>query len=143
MAFNPKVANTLKLDADGYGYGELTDIIALEASDSDYDREQYEFSFTVNASKKPLTIKLWTGVTLSAQKFSSDGKKGDYNKLTRLLLNLEAITKEQLVDAHSEGKDIPISLNSLVGTKVKFKPLKTAKTKGLSQIDLSTLEVLK
>ena len=141
MAIDPRMANLLKLDNDGYAYGELTSVTLVD--DNDYNREQYEFSFIVNASKKPLTVKLWTGVTLSTQKFSRDDKKPDYNKLTRLLLNLEAITKEQLVEAHRAGKDIPITLDSLIGTKIKFKPLKTAKSKGLSQIDLSTLEVLK
>jgi hypothetical protein len=143
MALDPKMGNALKLDADGYATGELTAITALEASDSNYDKEQYQFDFIVNASKKPLTVKLWTGVTLSGEKFSYDGKKPDYNKLTKLLLNLDVITKEQLLEAHHEGKDIPITLSKMIGTKVKFKPLKTAKSKGLSQIDLTTLSVVK
>jgi hypothetical protein len=143
MAIDPRMLNALKVDNSGFATGELTAITDVDSSESNYDREQYEFEFVVNATKKPLIIKLWTGVTLSGEKYAIDGKKSDYNKLTRLLLNLEVITKEQLVEAHRKGEDIPISLDSLIGTKIKFKPLKTAKSKGLSQIDLSTLEVLK
>ena len=140
MVLNPKMGNQLKIDADGYAYGELTSVTLVD--DNDFGKEQFQFDFTASATMKPIILKIWTGLTLSGLKHG-DGKNRDYNKLTKLLLQLGSINESELITAYAEGKDIPITLDSLIGTKVKFKPLKSAKSKGLSQIDLSTLEVVK
>ena len=141
MALNPSMGNTIKLDADGYAIAELTAISKLESSESDYGKEQFLFNFSVDASRKPLTLKLWTGVTLSLDKFSFGFGFQDYNKLTRLLLELKAITKRQLIEARQEGNDIPIDLNDLMGLRIKFKPQKNIKSKEL-EINLYTISVL-
>ena len=140
MALNPSIGNTIKLDADGYAAAELTAISRLEASESDYGKEQFLFTFSVDGTRKTINLKLWTGVTLSLDKFSF-GFGEDYNKLTRLLLNLEAITKEQLVEAHRKGEDIPIDLSDLIGSKMKFKPSKNIRSKEL-EINLYTISTL-
>jgi hypothetical protein len=142
MALNPKMANLLKLDSDGYAYGELTSVTLIDADDNDFGKEQFQFDFTASATMKPIILKIWTGLTLSGLKHG-DGKDRQYNKLTKLLLQLGSINESELITAYAEGKELPLNLDTLIGTKVKFRPLKTAKSKGLSQIDLSTLEVLK
>ena len=142
MALNPKMANMPKLDKDGYCMGELATITALDASDSDYGKEQFLFDFIATGTMKPINLKIWTGVTLSGERFTQ-GKIDDYNRLTRLIIQLGAVNETDLTTAYQAGKELPLDLDALVGTKVKFKTVKTAKSKGLSQIDLSTLEVLK
>ncbi|WP_013335129.1 hypothetical protein [Gloeothece verrucosa] len=142
MALKPKMANSVKVDDHGYALATLTDITFLDSDESEYEREQFLFDFLAEGTKKPINLKLWTGTIINAERYEN-GKNKDYSKLTRLCLQLGLINEPDLKQAYRDGKDIDLDLDSLKGLKVRFKLLKQAKTRNLSQIDLNTLEPIK
>lgn len=141
MALKPKMANSVKLDETGYAIATLADISYLEAEESEYDQEQFLFDFLAEGTKKPINLKIWTRTKINGEKYEN-GTSKDYNKLTRLCLQLKLFSESELVQAYKEGKDVNIDLDLLKNTKVRFKLLKPAKNRNLTQIDLNTLEPL-
>ncbi len=140
MSLKPKMANTLKLDENGYAIGKILDIRFIDADESDYEREQYEFLFECEGTKKPINLRYWTGTLINGDNYSNNN---DYNKLTRLLIQLELISESQIKQAYKEGEELMIDIEGLIGVAVRFKPAKSAKIKGLSQIDPMSLELVK
>lgn len=142
MALKAKVANSLKVDENGFVNAELADITLLDASESDFDKEQFLFDFIAEGALKPVNLKLWSGTTLNPEKFN-DGKVTDYNKLTKICIQLGLVSENDLLEALKAGIEPDINLDTLIGLKVKFKITKSMKSKGLSQIDLNTLQPVK
>ncbi len=143
MSLRTKLANKPIVDENGYASGVLENIIFLDESENDYNYEQFQFCFKVEGTKKPLTINLWTSTKISGEKWEN-GSGVDYTKLSKIVMKLGLITEEELIKAYQSGKDPEINLETLIGTKVKFKlvkPLKSDKKKRLSKIDLNTIEL--
>jgi len=141
MSLKTKLANKPILDKDGFAQGILDRITFIDASDTEFDREQFQFSFKVKGTRKETTINLWTGTIISGQKYDN-GFGAEYSKLSKIVLKLGLINENDLIDAYETGSDPELDLETLIGVKVKFKLAKTTKRGGLSQIDLSSIELL-
>lgn len=137
MALKARMANKLKIDDDGYVTGIITDIQFIDSNESEYEREQFCFFVECDGTKKSIVLRHWTGTVINGDKVSNNN---DYNKLTRFLLQLKVISETELEKAYKSGEDLMVDIESLKGTKIRFKPVKSAKLRGLSQLDPMTLE---
>jgi len=142
MSLKTKLANKPIVDKDGFASGVLKNITFIDASDTEFDREQFQFSFKVEGTRKATTINLWTGTTISGEKYDN-GTSIDYSKLSKIVLKLGLITEKELIEAYQTGDDPEVDLESSIGANVKFKLAKSVKKRGLSQIDLDTLTLVK
>lgn len=139
MALKPRMANSVKVDDQGWAIATLSDITYLDADESEYEQEQFLFDFLAEGTKKPINLKIWTKTNINAQKYEN-GTTKDYTKLTRLCLQLKLFSESELLEAYKKGQEVDVDLDKLKGLKVRFKLLKQAKNRNLSQIDLNTLE---
>jgi hypothetical protein len=140
MVLKAKMANKLKTDDNDYVLGIITDIQFIDEDSSDYEREQFCFLIECEGTKKPIILKHWTGTVINGDNQSNNG---DYNKLTRLLLQLGIIDELSLKSAYRDGQEMMVDIESLKGQKVRFKTAKIAKLRGLSQLDPLTIELVK
>ncbi len=145
MALKPRMANTPITDSEGWIEAELSDVTYLEADESEYEREQYLFDFLAQGSQRPINFKIWTGTSLNADRYQNGNgsKTAELNKLTRLCISLGLSNEKQLKEAQSKGQEVDIDLEALKGSKVRFKLQKSAKNRGLSQIDIDTVKLVK
>lgn len=139
MALKPRMANSVKLDDSGYATATLADITFLDAEETEYEQEQFLFDFLAEGTKKPINLKIWTRTNINGEKYENGSTK-DYSKLTRLCLQLGLFSESELSQAYQQGTEIDADLDKLKGQKVRFKLLKRAKSRNLSQIDINTLE---
>lgn len=148
MAISISRAAKLIIDADGYVTAKLDSIKIVEFVDKQGDeRSELEFIFKVPTTKDINTTSdkyLWTGLNVNHQKtyFPPDANgiissKGEYNKLTQLLLAIGLISESEL---HS-GENIDIDIEELIGKTFKFKVLPNKVKHGLSDIDLKTIRI--
>jgi len=142
MSLKTKLANKPIVDKDGFASGVLKSITFIDASETEFDREQFQFSFKVEGTRKETTINLWTGTTISGEKYDN-GTSIDYNKLSKIVLKLGLIGEKELIEAYQTGDDPEVDLESLIGANIKFKLSKSVKKRGLSQIDLDSLTLIK
>lgn len=148
MALKPRLANSPVVDANGYCTAELADITFLEDGESEYAGEQFLFDFIAEGTQRQINLKLWSGIKINPDRYQvNGGKTKEFNKLTRVCLGLGLITESDLKTIKTEDDldklQIGEKLENLKGQKVRFKLLKTAKSKGgLSQIDLDTLQLV-
>ena len=142
MSLKTKLANKPIVDKDGYANAVLESITFIDASETEFDREQFQFSFKVKGTRKEMTMNLWTGTTISGQKYDNSIDI-DYNKLSKIVIKLGLITEKELICAYQTGNDPEVDLNNLVGKNVLFKLSKAVKKGGLSQIDLNSIELVK
>ena len=141
MPIKTRLANKPVQDALGYVFATLTDIV--EVDDSDYS-DSIKFIFESEGTQKSINFTLYTGVTINPDKYSIDGKKEDFNKLTKLILSLKLIDESKLKSLKSEDCDPIIEeLTNLKGSQFKFKLCKSTNKKQLfPTIDLSTIELV-
>ncbi|MGF1488294.1 MAG: hypothetical protein ACFBSE_14505 [Prochloraceae cyanobacterium] len=71
MSLKTKLANKPIVDQDGFAQAILDSITFIDASDTEFDREQFQFSFKVEGTRKETTINLWTGTTISGEKYDN------------------------------------------------------------------------
>ena len=141
MALKPRLANAIKIDDQGWATATIADITCLDAEENEYG-PQYQFDFLADGTKRTINLKIWSGTSISAQKYEN-GTNKDYSKLTRICLQLELFTESQLKKFHEQGQEPDCDLENLIDRKVRFKLLKQVKKGKLSQVDISTLELVK
>jgi hypothetical protein len=144
MPIKAKASNRAIVDDNGYVNATLVDITETVYETEENEREQLLFDFLVEGSKKPINMKLWTGLTISSEKnwVRSKNGKAEYSKLTQLCLSLKLFTESELLENDSLiAETLGEKLESLKGKAVKFKLVKT-KT-GLNSIDFTTIELIK
>ncbi|AFZ38406.1 hypothetical protein Sta7437_4986 (plasmid) [Stanieria cyanosphaera PCC 7437] len=141
MGLQVKTANQVKVNND-YAIGIIANISFIDAEDNEFEQEQFQFDFLVEGTVKPVNIKLWTGTKISGQKYSNNSGC-EYCKLTVLCLQLGLCTEAEVIEAYEQGKNLNIDLDVLKNKTVKFKLLKSAKKRNLSQIDIKSLELIK
>lgn len=141
MPIKTRLANKPIQDSLGYVLATLTDIV--EVDDSDYS-DSIKFIFESEGTQKSINFTLYTGVTINPDKYPIDGKKEDFNKLTKLILSLKLIDESKLKSLKSEDCDPIIEeLTNLKGSQFKFKLSKSTNKKQLfPTIDLSTIELV-
>ena len=91
-------------------------------------------------------MRFWTGQNINSEKFELDGdeKNTDYNRLTRLLLNMGLLDAKKLTELDkAKLEDSDIDLEVLIGQKIEFKMNKSIKRKGLSVIDIKSIKPIK
>ena len=147
MALKPRLANSPTVDFEGWCIAEIVDVTFLEDGESEYSGEQFLFDFFATGIQRPINLKVWTGVKINPDRYQVNGSKTkEYNKLTRVCLALGLVSETELkaIKAKSDLDALAIGekLEALKGQQVRFKLLKTAKGKGLSQIDLDSLQLL-
>lgn len=142
MPIKVSAANKPVTDNSGYVLAEIADITLIDADESEYESEQFLFDFIAPGTVKPIVFKLWTSTKIDSEKRDfSRSKAGELNKLTRLCLALKIVSKTDLESLTDELlESVGEMLEALKGSKVRFKLQRSAKSKGLSQIDLDTLE---
>ena len=152
MVLKAKIANKIVVDDSGYTTGEIIDINEMdEHSEKEGKKEiiyssQFEFLIKLEGTKKDIVMRFWTGQNINSEKFELDGdeKNIDYNRLTRLLLNMGLLDAKKLTEldkAKLENSDIDLEV--LIGQKIEFKMNKSIKRKGLSVIDIKSIKPIK
>ena len=152
MVLKAKIANKIVADDNGYTTGEIIDINEMdEHSEKEGKKEiiyssQFEFLIKLEGTKKDIVMRFWTGQNINSEKFELDGdeKNIDYNRLTRLLLNMGLLDAKKLTEldkAKLENSDIDLEV--LIGQKIEFKMNKSIKRKGLSVIDIKSIKPIK
>ena len=152
MVLKAKIANKIVADDSGYTTGEIIDINEIdEHSEKEGKKEvayssQFEFLIAVEGTKKQTLLRFWTGQNINSEKFELDGdeKNTDYNRLTRLLLNMGLLDAKKLTELDkAKLEDSDIDLEVLIGQKIEFKMNKSIKRKGLSVIDIKSIKPIK
>lgn len=145
MSLKPRLSNSPIVDSDGYTTGIVAEIIFLEDGESEYSGEQYEFNIAIRGTQKDINLKIWTGVKINPEQYST-GKSKEFNKLTRLCITLGLVSVTELkaikTEADLDKLGLGEKLESLKGRSLRFKLVKNPKGKGLSQIDLDSLELI-
>jgi hypothetical protein len=146
MPLKAKIANKIVADDNGYTIGEIIDINEIdEHTEKEGKKEvtyasQFEFLIAVDGTKKQTLLRFWTGQNINSEKFENEGDDTtDYNRLTRLLLNMGVLDAKKLADLDKE-KESEIDLEALRGRKIQFKMNKSVKRKGLSVIDIKSIK---
>jgi hypothetical protein len=144
MVLKAKIANHLKTDNEGYTTADITSIQYIDKEESNFEngQDQIEFTFTTAGTLGTVDMKVWTGTTLNFEPYL-EGKTEKFNKFTVLATKLELITIKAIEVLQKEGKQPDIDVESLIGASVRFKTVKSAKSKGLSNIVLESLELVK
>lgn len=145
MALKAKVANKVQVNDNGLVEGTLIQVLETDerievekGKDIKYE-SQFEFHIEVPGTQKNVIYKLWTGKNINNEKYEKPDKTVDYNKLTKLLLQLGAITESQLKDL-SKLNDFDIE--SVEGLKIQFELQPSKKGNGLKEPKVSTIKPL-
>ena len=146
MAINISRAGKVVTDSEGYVIATL-DSITEESKVNGGGKKslQLEWIFKIPTTKNVADKYLWTGVTVNSDRnyypIDAEGvvsKNPEYNKLTQLLLTLKLISEEEL---HSD-EEIDLDIESLISKKFKFKVIPNKVKPGLSDIDITTIQLI-
>jgi len=144
MALKAKIANKIETDSQGYVEGTIIAVLPcderteiVKSKEITY-AEQFEFQIQSPGSLKPIIYRIWTGQKVNSEKFVHDEKLTDYNKLTRLLIQLQMIDEKLLNDLSA----IDVDVEKLEGTKIKFKLEKSKTKKGLDIPNLRSIKLV-
>jgi hypothetical protein len=147
MPLRAKVANKSVTDSKGFVTGVIQSILDIEDREEKQGRKivryaaQFEFHVKSEGSNKPIIYKFWVGQNLNSQMFKNDENDSeDYNRLTRLCLNL-GLLKESDLKSMSDDK-LP-DLELLEGSKIRFKLIPSKKNSSLQTIDIASIELVK
>lgn len=151
MPLKAKIANKIVADDKGYTIGEIIGVNEIEErTEKEGKKEityasQFEFMVSVDGTKKQTLLRFWTGININSEKFENEENgTEDYNRLTRFLLNMKLIDSKKLTELDKAKVDeLEIDLESLIGQKIRFKMDKSIKRKGLSVINIGSIEPYK
>ena len=145
MAIKAKIANKAISDKSGYSIGIIKEILEIDERIEKQGKKevkfasQFEFSIISEGSQKAIIFKMWTGQNINFQKFKNESGHEDYNRLTRLCLNLGLLKETDLTSLNDEN--IP-NLEDLEGKKIKFKLEPSKKNELFSLIDISSIRLI-
>ncbi len=135
-----RISRATKIQSDDQGY-VVAELIAVELTEYEYG-QQLEWAFSVANSKGAKSLlRLWTGLAINDERtyYPEDGDgKGEYNKLTQLLLQLKLIDQKLL----KSTEEPDIDLEELVGKSFRFQVTPDKKRPALKNINLKTLEIV-
>lgn len=151
MPLKAQIANKIVADDNGYTVGTIIDINEVEERTEKegkkdvYYAPQFEFLVEVQGTKKSTRMRFWTGKKINSELFENEETgKEDYNRLTRLILNMGLIDNAKLIEYDkADVEESEVELDVLKGQKIRFKMDKSIKRKGLSVINISSIEPLK
>ena len=145
MVLKAKIANKPVIDNQGYSTGVIESILEIEAREEKLGRKlikfapQFEFIINSDGTHKPIIYHIWSGQNLNCDKFKNESDKYDYNRLTRICLQLGLIKESDLSKITNDK--LP-DLEQLEGCKVRFK-LESSRKNALQIPDITTLEIVK
>lgn len=146
-ALKAKVANKAITDDSGYVQGTIKSVLDIDERTEKQGRKevryaaQFEFNVIAEGSQKPITFKFWTGQNLNSEQFENEETGNtDYNRFTRLCLQLELIKQSDLKNL--DTIELP-DIESVEGQLIKFKLIKSRKNPALSIPDISSIELVK
>lgn len=147
MAITIGRAGKLVTDNEGYVTATLSTIDLTKNIDlNDKEREQLEWVFKVQTTKKVTDKYLWTGLNVNEVKsyypIDNEGvvsKVAEYSKLTQVALSLELITEDQLLD---KDFDFEFDVETLIGKTFRFKVIPQRNKPHLSDIDIKTIKLI-
>jgi hypothetical protein len=145
MSIKAKIANKAISDKSGYSYGIVKEILEIDERIEKQGKKeikfasQFEFSIVSEGTQKAIIHKIWTGQNINFQKFKNESGIEDYNRLTRLCLNLGLIKESDLSSLKDEN--IP-NLEDLEGRQIKFKLETSKKNQQFSLIDISSIRLI-
>lgn len=148
MPLKAKVANKPSTDDQGFVTGTIKSVLEIDERSEKQGRKevhyasQFEFHIVSEGTQKTLTFKVWTGQNLNSDRFTTDeeSKTEDYNRFTRLCLQLGLIKESDLDNL--DKIELP-DLDVLEGTQIKFKLVKSRKNPSLSIPDISSIQLEK
>jgi hypothetical protein len=147
MALKAKIANKPLLDSKNYCLGVIECVLDISEREEKQGRKtvkfaaQFEFTIKSEGTHKPIFFRIWTGQNLNSEMFTNDETETkDYNRLTRLCLQLGLIEESDLSKIKEDK--LP-NLEELEGTKIKFKLEPSRKNQALQIPDISTIEIVK
>lgn len=142
-----KIANKSIQDSNGFCEGIIQSILEIDERVEKLGKKavkyaaQFEFTIISEGSAKSICHKIWCGQNINSEKFTNpDNGEIDYNRLTRLLINLGLIKENEL--AKIKDDELP-NLESLEGKKIKFKLETSKKNQAFSIIDISSIRLIK
>lgn len=144
MSLKAKVANKFLTDSDGYAIGVVARVVEIPEHTKKVGKKevnyaaQFEFLIQVESSQKLITLKVWTGQTLNNEQFKVNGIT-DYNKFTRLCLQLGLVTEADLL---TKLNSLQVDVEAVEGTQIKFKLEKSRTKEGLHVIDIRSIELV-
>ena len=125
MALKAKVANKVQTTVNGLVEGTITRVLEIDehteiekGKEVKY-KEQFEFQIEAEGSQKNVTYRIWTPQSFNNEKYENPNNKTiDYNKLTRLILQLELISEADLKEDLESLKDFDVE--QCEGLKIQF-----------------------
>lgn len=144
MALKAKVANKPVIDSKGYVSGIIKNILDIPEREEKQGKKtikyaaQFEFVVTSKGSHKPIIFHFWVGQNLNSDKFQN-GNKEDYNRLTRLVINLGLILESDLADI--QDNKLP-DLEALEGKEIRFKLEPSKNNQSLLIPDISSIQLV-
>lgn len=164
MALKAKVANKVTTNDKGLVEGTITQVLEIEERYQDakggyiskdvyfelkqagkkpvrFD-SQFQFEIESEGSQKSISYRIWTGQTFNNEKHEKSDKSEDYNTFTRLMLQLEVITENDLKDL-SNPKLSDFDVDSVEGLKISFELEPSKNAKGLKSPKLLSIKPLK
>jgi|688.fasta_scaffold775331_1 hypothetical protein len=145
MAIKAKIANKAISDKSGYSIGIIKEILEIDERIEKQGKKeikfaaQFEFSIISEGTQKAIIHKIWTGQNINFQKFKNESGHEDYNRLTRLCLNIGLLKETDL--ASLKNDNIP-NLEDLEGKQIKFKLEPSKKNQQFSLIDISSIRLV-
>jgi len=147
MALKAKIANKTITDSQGFCTGSIQSILEIDERIEKQGKKdikfasQFEITVISDGSTKSITHKIWCGQNINSEKFTNQESGAvEYNRLTRLCLNLGLIKESELTTIKDDK--LP-DLESLEGQKIKFKLEPSKKNQLFSVIDISTIQLVK
>ena len=143
MALKAKIANQVQTNEQGLIEGTIITVLEIdERTHMEKGKEvvssaQFEFKIQSVGSQKPVVYHIWTGQTFNNEKYKTADGKLDYNKFTRLMLQLEIIKESDLKKLDSLTE---IDVEACQGLKVSFELESSQKNKNLKIPKLTSIK---
>lgn len=148
MALKAKVANKIQTNEQGLVEGTVTQVLEIdERKEIEKGKEityraQFEFQIESEGSQKAIVYRVWTRQSFDNEMYVNGSETKDYNKFTRLMLQLELIDETDLKDLQNP-KLTNFNVEAAVGLKVQFELEPSKNAKGLKVPKISTIKPIK
>lgn len=148
MPLKAKIANKTVVNESGMVEGTIINIIDIEEHEEIEKGKsvtygaQFEFQIKAKGTQKDIVYRIWTSQKIDDRKYEF-GKKQDFNKFTRLLIQLEVLNDECLENGEYKNIASKLDLETLIDTKVQFELENSEKNKMLKIPKVSSICLVK
>ncbi len=148
MSLKAKIANKVKTNKNGLVEGTIIEVLEIdERAEIVKGKEvvygaQFEYLLESEGSQKPIVYRIWTRQSFDNEMYANSDETKDYNKFTRLMLQLELIEETDLKDLQNP-KLANFDVEAAIGLKVQFELEPSKNVKGLKVPNISSIKPLK